>query len=147
MTQDLEKAKTILSKTFCLMEWQANDARERGQELMEKEDIEFLLSLPSTQKNELLHCFEIEDGNLSKLKLLKTIQRAKIEKKDGVILGTTIGDSNHSSMEERGYFVKMTGHGSALWDEIYFSEEAFIKSEISYFKNLFGSFASVAPMI
>jgi hypothetical protein len=147
MTQDLEKAKRILSKTFCFMEWQANDARERGQELMDENDIKFLLSLDGISEKDVLHCFDVQNDNLSKLLLLKTIQRAKNEGKKGVIFGTTLGNENQVVVEQRGYFIKMTGHGSSLWDEIYFSEEVFIKSEISYFKNLFGSFASVASMI
>ena len=142
MTQDLEKAKKILGKIFCFMESQANDARERGEELMDTEDIEFLLSLDGTIENEILHCPFDFDGSLSKLQLLKIIQKAKNEKKSGVMLGMVIRHEDVSAIEKRGYFISMTGYGSLDWDEIYFSEDAFIRSRISSFKNLFDGLRS-----
>lgn len=145
--EDITKAKAVLGKTLCFMQWHEDDAKKHGQEIMSTEDMKFLLSLDGITKDDVLDCFDINSGSLSKLQLLKAIQKAKNENKQGIIFGSVLGERNQSAVDKRGYFVSMNGHGSVMWDEVYLSEEAYIKSQISHYKNLLGSFASVAPLI
>lgn len=148
MTQELEKAKKVLNKTFCFMQRQADDAKARGEELMEKEDIEFLLSLNDITKEKVL-TFESEtEYTYDSKKLFRAIHKARNERLKGVrIMCATLTKEDEAKVKERGFFIEYTGHGSTSWDEIYFSEEAFIKQRIASFKNLFGGLASVASMI
>ena len=58
MNPNLERAKSILdTKALYFMQWQVDDAKQRGEDLMGKEDIEFLLSLDSI-KQEGIAAFE-----------------------------------------------------------------------------------------
>ncbi len=138
MTQDLEKAKKIINKNFCLMQWQADDAKKRGEELMGKEDIEFLLSLNSITKEEHIS-FDALEGRYNSDNLFKAIKNSKDKGLKGLLMiGTTLNQKDSTALKEMGYFIRYEWLGSTMCDEIYFSEEAFIRAEISRFKHFFG---------
>lgn len=146
MTPELEKAKEILCKPLCFMQWQANDVIARGEKPMDKGDIEFLLSLGGITRDEVLGYEDPCDS----IKLLSVIENAKNKGLKGVMLwdeGSYVSDENEAELKKEGYVIRHTGHGSVLWQEVYFSEEDYIRAEISSFQNLFGSFASIAHMI
>jgi hypothetical protein len=150
MNQDLEKAKEIIStKTFCLMQWFADDVVARGGKVMDEKDIKFLISLNGLTKEDRAS-FELEDinnGSYDSKKLLSAIENAVKQEKKGIILWTYLNEGDRKVVKEKGYFIKDTGHGSSSWEEVYFSEEAFIEDEISSFKHMFGCVASVATLI
>lgn len=141
MMQDIEQAKKILNKTFCLMQQQREDAETQGEEVMGKEDIEFLLSLNGTTKEDVVS-FKGEQDTYDSEALFTAIKDATEKGLEGLIMYSTLHRNDELRIKEMGYFINYTGHGSWQWDEIYFSEEAFIKSEISSFQNLFGGIAS-----
>ena len=146
MIQDIEKVRKILNKPFCFMEWQAKDARERGDEPMNKEDIEFLLTLDGIVEEEIFQNNEVCDSS----QLFAFIKETKQKGFKGAIFwaeGSWISEEDEAKLKEIDCFIRLEGQGSVVWQEIYFSEEDFIRAEISYFKNFFGSFASVAGMI
>ena len=149
MTQDLEKAKKILTtKLLCFMQWQVDDAKARGHELMEQEDIEFILSLDGITQEEILTFNVPEEERYTPEALFKKIEEAKSKNLKGIIIMCDVlGDKLKEKIQEIGFFVKNSAWNSIVWDEIYFLEEDFVRAEISDFKNLFGSFASVAQMI
>ncbi|MEK7227765.1 MAG: hypothetical protein AAB681_00210 [Patescibacteria group bacterium] len=148
MTQDLEKAKTMLTtKNFCFMQWQEDDAIKRGEKVMQKEDMEFLLSINNITRNKCKHS-KILDGTYNSELLFVEIEDTKEKGLNGYhLIGATLNQKDSTALKEKGYFIRIEWLGSTMCDEIYFSEEAFIKAEIFDFQNLFGSFASVASLI
>lgn len=147
MYPELERAKVILDKSFCFMEWQANDAIQAGREVMGKEDIEFLLSLQGISKDEVLFFESDKIDEYDSEKLFTVILNSKKDGLKGLVLDTTIIEQDASKLKEMGCFVRIEGHGSVFWDEVYFSEDAYIRAEISYFKNLFGGLVGVAHIL
>jgi hypothetical protein len=150
MNPDLERAKSILdTKALYFMQWQVDDAKQRGEDLMGKEDIEFLLSLDSI-KQEGIAAFEPGQpytGVYDSEKLFIAVGEAVKQGKKGIDLCTDLKAEDKKIILGKGYFVFMEAHGSCFWEEVYFSEEAYVQARISHFKNMFGSFASVAPLI
>ena len=125
---------------------QTDDVLKRGGALMEKEDIMFLLSLPGIQSGEV-RSFEVEE-NYNSEELFRAIASSKDAGLKGIKLSWgTLTREDESKVQAMGYLINPTGHGSVLWDEIYFSEEAFIENHISHFKNMFESFTSIAHFV
>lgn len=149
MTEDLEMAKKILDKTFCLMEWQRKDAEKRGQEVMGKEDMEFLLSIDASfEKGQIARFGEIEsmDNPYNSEQFLYSLQKARNNKLEGIIIWNRLTPRDTKKVERMGYAIHYAGHGSSQWDEVYFSEEAMIRVHVSKFQNLFGGIKSFASM-
>lgn len=145
MILDIEKAKKVLNKTFCFMQWQANDARARGETLMEKDDIEYLLSLDGFAEGDVVSFDSISEDAYDSHKLFSAIENAIKEGKQGLlIMCAMLTHEDEARIKNSGYYVVQAGHGSVSWDEIYFSEEAHTRSQISYFKNLFGGLKSIS---
>ena len=146
MIEELEQAKRILSKTFCLMEWHRKDAEGRGEQVMDKEDLQFLIDCSDAlSQQEVLHEYSLkEKGSYDVYEL---IEIAKSRGLLGIILEDTISDQSHEELRKLGYFITMNGHGSALWDEVYLTEEAFVRSQIASFQHLFGCVKSMAHVL
>jgi len=144
MIQDSEKVKNVLKKTFCFMQWQVDDANEKGEEVMGKEDIEFLLSLEGLRKHDV-YVFETREiGRYDSRSLFRAIERAQSRGCLGLrIFISLIKYEDEQKIKKLGYFLKCE-HG---FDEIYFNEEGSLRYEISEFKHLFGSLGSVLPLV
>lgn len=147
MNEQLKKAKDILfGKTFCFMEWQSKDAKERGEKVMEKEDIEFILSLEGLQKGSILSF----DGSTERFfpsseqyvegKLFEYIESAKTSGSLGMsIIEKDITNDEAKKVRQMGGCVNYTwAGGSTTLCDVYFTEEAFILSQISHLKHSFG---------
>lgn len=148
MTNEILKAKEILNKTFCFMEWQANDARARGETLMKIDDIEYLLSLDGFAEGDVVSFASINEESYDSSLLFETIETAKNTGKQGVcIMCTILTGPDSVRLKKSGYYIVDAGHGSVIWDEIYFSEEAYIRNRISHFKHLFGGLQSVSYVL
>lgn len=148
MTKEILKAKEILNKTFCFMEWQANDARARGETLMKMDDIEYLLSLDGFAEGDVVSFTSTSEGIYDSNKLFSAIDDAQKEGKQGLYISCAVlTGADKVKVKEAGHYIVDAGHGSVIWDEIYFSEEAYIKSQIASFQNLFGGLKSIAQMI
>jgi hypothetical protein len=144
MIADLEKTRRILHKTFCFMQWQTDDAIKRGEEVMGIEDIEFLLSLDGIGKGEVLPFKSDKEDSYNFENLFRAIKMARKKKLKGVVMETTLTQEDNIRLKKIGVFIKYAGYQAVLWDEIYLSEEAFMESEISDFKNLFGCLATAS---
>lgn len=143
MIEELERAKQIFKKTFCFMQMQADAAKARGEELMEKEDMEFLLSVELPKQKFLTHDMKKYDSE----GLFAAIEAAATKGVDGLrIVSSNIANNDVLKIHEMGYFVEFIGPGD-IGDEIYFTEDALIKNRVCDFKNLFGSLASVAHFL
>ncbi len=130
------------------MEWQAIDARACGETLMKMDDIEYLLSLDGFAKGDVVSFASINEESYDSSLLFETIETAKNTGKQGVrIMCTILTGPDSVRLRKSGYYIVDAGHGSVIWDEIYFSEEAYIKSQIASFQNLFGGLKSIAQMI
>ena len=138
---ELLQTERILGKSFCIMEWQVNDAISRGHEIMGGEDINFLLSLDV--KN-ITSSFQIDYGKIyDSKKFFEFIDESKVNNFQGIRLSiATLKYEDDVRLRNLGYFIKQTGHGSVFWDEVYFTKDAFIVNEIHCFQNLFGSIKS-----
>ena len=146
MTQDLEKAKIALQKTFCFTEMQANEAKAGGQALLEAEDIKFLLSLPGIRQEEIAS-FQTGDTYDSK-DLFLAIEKAKADGFKGFRLDIAVlTREDEARVHAMGYILNPTGYCSVLWDEIYFSVEAYIESHVSDFQNFIGNLRSSAHLL
>ena len=146
MEENLEKAKQLFGKTFCLMQWQEDGAKSRGEEIMQLEDIEFLLSLQSITHEEI----ETIEAPFDLKKLRDLIAEGKKKGMKGLMLWndtSCISRKEERYLKRIGCFVRESGHGSVSWQEVYFSEEDVIRAKVSAFQNLFGSFAGVAHLI
>lgn len=149
MIQDLEKAKKILGKTFCFMEWQADEARKRGEEIMNGEDIEFILSLDPLADQEVMS-FDVGstyNGSYDSKKLFSAIDDASYIGLKGIMPWVYLIEEDRRTVEKRGYFLIEHYECSGSWHDIYFSEEFFIEAKISTLQHQFGCIASVASMI
>ena len=149
MDSQLEKTKVILNKTFCFMQWQSESATKRGEQVMEKEDIEYLLSLNGITKGEILSLDGTENGFFSGMKkyqpneLFEIINKAKKKGFSGIsIIEKDVTNSEYQKIKEMGGYVDFTGYSSTNICNVYFTEEAFIRSKISKIKNLFGCLTS-----
>lgn len=141
MLKDPEKIKQILNKTFCFTELQVQDAIRRGREVMNKDDMIFLLSQERVQSKEFLHLEMIEYNSE---KVFEAINKAKSKNFNGIVLNTTIPAIDDQKIREMGYFIHYDGYGSTSWDNIYLNEDTFLRSELSRFQNLFGSLEGIA---
>lgn len=127
------------------MEWQANDARAKGETPMEKDDVEYLLSLDGFAEGDVVSFPAISEESYDSTLLFETIEIAKNAGRQGLsIMCAVLTATDRTRVKEAGYYVVDAGHGSVIWDEIYFSEEAYIRNQISYFKNLFGGLKSIS---
>lgn len=140
MTPELEKAKKALNKYFCFTELQANQARLEGKELMEKEDMEFLLSLKNQTSNRYAH-LQRKNGRYDSEIMFVLLKDSVAKGLEGMLTYTRLPEKDLVRLEKAGYMVKMEGPGM-IGDEIYFSEDAFIRAEICSFQNLFGCLGS-----
>lgn len=137
MTQELQKAKQILSKPFCFMQWQVDDAFAKGDEPMTKEDIQYLLSLSVDSKTGEHFDMMLKSGYDSE-ELFAAIDLAKKKELDSVwMIGATLNAQDARRVKDQGYFVRIEWLGSTMLDEIYFSEEAATKADIAKFQSLF----------
>ena len=150
MDAQLEKAKIILNKTFCFMQLQADAAVKRGETLMEKEDIEYLLSLGGITKGEILSLDGTENRFFPKMEkynadeFFTVFEKAQKDGFSGLcIIEQDINNPNIQKIREMGCYVDCTWAGSTTLCYIYFNEEVFIQSKISELKNLFGSLTSL----
>lgn len=137
---NFEKAKTIIqTKHFCFMEWQEKDVLKRGEKVMNKEDMEFLLSLKMPRPKLLHHDMEQYDSE----GLYTAIEKAKNQQLDGVlILMSPIINDDVLKIKAMGHFVEFLGPGD-IGDEIYFTEDGLTTNRIFDFKSLFGGVATM----
>lgn len=160
MEEQYIKAEKCLNKEFHMMQIQADTARAEGKTLMEKEDIKYILSLQGLGAEDYTRYSEIEvleddyesyvkatEQKYDSNKLLAACENAKKEGFQGVILYGDASNDGRILLEENGYFVHYTGHGSSFWCEILLSEEAFIRHRILNFQQMFGTIKEVAPLI
>jgi hypothetical protein len=149
MTENLERAKQIMqTKILCFMQWHADKIKEMGGEIMEEEDLTFLLSLEGTANGEVFYTEESFEDDAQRI--FNALEDAKSKGFKGISLmaeRSYIGEKDQAKLQEKGYFVKYIDYGSASWQEVYFSEEDYIKAQIASYKHQFGCFASVASMI
>ncbi len=142
------KAKTVFGKTFCLMQWQVNDVIANGGKVMEKDDMEFLLSLDGIKAGEIASFDSDDDVTYDSERFFTALEDAKMNGLLGLSISiATLKKEDRQKVRGAGYFIKDEGHGSVFWDEIYFTEEAYLKARISSFQNVFGGVASVAHLI
>ena len=147
MDQKLEKAKEIMAnKVLCLMEWQSKEVEKYGGKVMEGHELEFLLSLDGITKEEVLSTEEPYDSE----GIFSIIEETKNKGLKGIMFfneNSWISEKDEAKLKEMGYYIREEGWQSLLWQEVYFSEEAFVRAEIAFYKNKFSSFASVAPFL
>ncbi len=138
--KDFEKAKTIIqTKHFCFMEWQEKDVLERGGKVMDKEDMNFLLSFEISRPKLLHHDMEQYDSE----GLYTAIEKAKSQQLDGVLLlMSPIINDDVLKIEAMGHFVEFLGPGD-IGDEIYFTEDGLTTNRIFDFKSLFDGVATM----
>ena len=130
------------------MEWQANDARARGETLMKIDDIEYLLSLDGFAEDDVASFASTSEGIYDSSKLFSAIDDAQKEGKQGLYISCAVlTGADKVKVKEAGHYIVDAGHGSVIWDEIYFSEEAYIRNRISHFKHLFGGLQSVSYVL
>lgn len=139
MEPELEKAKIALNKYLCFTELQVNEAKKEEKELMSKDDIEYVLSLNGIKKKDVCQ-FKSSFKTYNSYNLINAIFDAKNKGFQGLRLMTTLRTEDTEKIKSMGYFVKMDSD----WDEVYFTEEAYILNEISNFKNLFAGLSEMA---
>lgn len=160
MEKQYVKAKECLNKEFYMMQIQADAARAKGKVLMEKEDIEYILSLQGLGAEDYTRYSEIEVGEddfesyvkateqkYDSNKLLEVCVKAKEEGYQGVTLYNDVSNKDRILLESNDYFVHYAGYGSSFWCEILLSEEAFIRHQILNFQHMFGTIKEVASLI
>ncbi len=103
MEETFERTKKVLNKNFCLMRWQRIDAENRGEEVMEAEDIEFLLSLKGIKKEDVMHFGEVKDlysGIYDSEKFYIALYEAKEKNLLGVTLYTCLTKEDNAKVTE-----------------------------------------------
>ena len=141
--QTFLKAKQCLEKVFCFTQIQADDAKRRGDKIMEIEDIKYLLSLQGLDRKD----FFFMDKLLNTSAFLHILKQAKENGFHAVILYDEFSDRIRLLLEQYGYFVEYIGFGSISWRVILLSEEALIKYKIQDFQHALGGFRSVYPLL
>ena len=141
--QEFLKVKQCLEKVFCFTQIQADDAKRRGNKVMEIEDIKYLLSLQGLDRKD----FFFMDKLLNTSAFLHTLKQAKENGFHAVTLYDEFDDIIRLLLEQHGYFVEYIGFGSISWRVILLSEEALIKYKIQDFQHMFGSFVDVYPLL
>ena len=147
MTDTLVKAKGILDKHFCFSQQQADEIVSKGGVLMTAEDMQFLLSLDGFKNGDVAFFPTNEFNIYDSEELFLFIEQSKKEGKQGLHLDGVFTSEDATKLKALGYYIEYTGHGSSIWDELYFTEDAYITHQISSFKNLMGSIISLAHVI
>ena len=150
---DLTQAKSILNKTFCFMQWQADDAKERGEDMMTAEDINYLKSINLKMTGIGMLCLDGTEDNAFHFDkydhkdLFKIVEDAKRGGRTGLcIYEKDVTGEEQQKLEKLGCRVSFGGYSSISICEIYFSENDFIINQISEFQNLFGSLSSAVSV-
>lgn len=145
MIEELEKVRAIFDKHFCFTQLQTDEVVQNGGQVMDIEDMEYILSLEGTPKNGLVHFDAESKETYNSEALFNALDKAHKQGADGLALWiATVRFKDEKRIQGLGYYFEPTGHGSTLWDEIYFSEEAYLIMRISKFKNLIGGLKDVS---
>lgn len=151
-TENLEKAKAILGKCFCFMQWQEDYARKADTEVMGVEDILYLREYKVESYHfELLTVTPNTGEKLSKKFLQEKINEAKLKKLMGIqISDREIYGDTMDTIKENNLFVSHNQMVCVDWINytyFFFDEENQIIHEIITFQIFFGELASVAHLI
>ena len=147
-TENLEKAKAILNKSFCFMQWQEHDAIKAGKEVMGVEDIRYLREFKVESPHFNLLTITPEKGErISKNFLEEKINEAKIKKLIGIqISDREIYGDTMDVIKENNLFVshnQMIATFLITYTYFFFDEENQIIHEIIKFQDFFGALATV----
>lgn len=153
MDLEIEKAKEILKKKFCLMQWQQDDADKHGIPTLNGEDIRYLQSINlNMHPEEILSLDGTEDkfyGNTMKQYIPEFLHQTIVEAKDSnfkgiCIIEQDVTNQEREKLEHLGYHVEYTWASSTKLCIVYFTEEDFIRHQIANFQDFFGSIKVLA---